>query len=366
MAVEQIYGLVNDIAEQSNGTIPIATSDTSSLVAMGNAVLSTNSTVEYFLNSLAQRIATNIIRFRRYPSKFTALAWDNIKWGAAVSKIDIKVPEFEESEVYNLVNGKSIDPWVVNKPEARQKMFIKETPYVLSLTIQRELLRRAFLSPGDLEAFISGIMGECQNKLTIALDNLARLSICNFVMSTTKVFDLVTIYNLQTGKTIPTGVASLNDAEFLRWSVGYMNLISRRMSDNTVNYNQENEPRFTPFENQIMYLLADYETALQTMALSISYNDDYVKLRSNNSVSFWQAADNPYTIQTKAEFPQRQSESNVIAILFDEWALGTFRQESDVLTTPVNARAKYYNTFWHSNQLWFNDLQENFVYFTLN
>jgi len=366
MPVEQIYGLVNDIAKQSNGMIPLATSDTSTLVSMGNAVLNTNATVEYFLNSLAQRIASNIIRFRRYPSKFTTLAWDDIKWGAAVSKIDIEVPEFEQSEVYNLTNGQSVDPWVVNKPIARQKMFIKETPYVLPLTIQRKLLQRAFTSPGDLESFISGVMGESQNRLTKALDNLARLSICNMVMSTPKVFDLVTIYNNMTGNTINTGVSALNDSDFLLWSVGYMNLISRRMSDASVDYNAEGKDRFTPFENQIMYTLADYETALQTKALSTTYNDKYVNLRSNETVSFWQASKDPFAIDVKAEFPIRKEEDNIIAVLFDEWALGTYRRETDVLTTPVNARAKYYNVFWHADQLWFNDLQENFVYFTLN
>jgi len=366
MAVEQIFGLVNDIAEQSNGMIPVATADTSSLVAMGNAVLNTNATVEYFLNSISQRINANIIRFRRYPSKFDTLAWDDIKWGAAARKIDIEVPDFEESEVYKLQNGQSIDPWVVNKPKARQKIFIKETPYVLPLTIQRELLKRAFTSAGELESFISGVMGESQNKLTKALDNLARLSICNMIMSTTKVFDLVTIYNNLTGNTITTGTDSLNDADFLRWSVGFMNLISRKMSDASVDYNAEGQDRFTPFENQIMYILADYEVALQTKALSTTYNDKYVQLRKNETVSFWQGSKDPYAVRAKAELPQRTEEDNIIAVLFDEWALGTYRRETDVLTTPVNARAKYYNVFWHANQLWFNDLQENFVYFTLN
>ena len=32
----------------------------------------------------------------------------------------------------------------------------------------------------------------------------------------------------------------------------------------------------------------------------------------------------------------------------------------------INAAGGYTNTFWHEKQLWFNDLSENFVMFTLN
>ena len=57
---------------------------------------------------------------------------------------------------------------------------------------------------------------------------------------------------------------------------------------------------------------------------------------------------------------------NVVGVLFDREAIGTFRQEEKVLTTPVNARGAYYNTFWHEKQMWFNDMSENAVIFTLN
>ena len=57
---------------------------------------------------------------------------------------------------------------------------------------------------------------------------------------------------------------------------------------------------------------------------------------------------------------------NVVGILFDREGIGTFRQEEKVLTTPVNARGAYYNTFWHEKQMWFNDMSENAVIFTLN
>ena len=52
--------------------------------------------------------------------------------------------------------------------------------------------------------------------------------------------------------------------------------------------------------------------------------------------------------------------------MFDHDAMGTFREEETVLTTPVNARAAYYNTFWHERPLWFNDMGENGIVFFLD
>ena len=57
---------------------------------------------------------------------------------------------------------------------------------------------------------------------------------------------------------------------------------------------------------------------------------------------------------------------NIVAVLHDRDALGMFRDEEEVLTTPVNAAGLYYNTYYHARQIWFNSLDENFVFFTLN
>ena len=43
-----------------------------------------------------------------------------------------------------------------------------------------------------------------------------------------------------------------------------------------------------------------------------------------------------------------------------------FRDDEEVATTPVNAAGLYYNTYYHARQIWFNSLDENFVFFTLN
>ena len=60
------------------------------------------------------------------------------------------------------------------------------------------------------------------------------------------------------------------------------------------------------------------------------------------------------------------SKNNIIALVHDRDAMGVYKIDEDVLTTPVNAAGGYYNTYWHEKQLRFIDLSENFVAFTLN
>ena len=65
-------------------------------------------------------------------------------------------------------------------------------------------------------------------------------------------------------------------------------------------------------------------------------------------------------------FSGRLKALSVVAVLGDRDGLGLYNQEMWTQTTPMNAAGGYYNTYWHEKQLWFNDLSEQFLVFTLN
>ena len=69
MTVEQIYALVNEVNSEAFGSNALAVVDTSSLISLGNTVLSSSTNTEVFLNTLAQRIGRTILRFRDYRNK---------------------------------------------------------------------------------------------------------------------------------------------------------------------------------------------------------------------------------------------------------------------------------------------------------
>ena len=98
----------------------------------------------------------------------------------------------------------------------------------------------------------------------------------------------------------------------------------------------------------------------------IDFNDEYVKLAKGIAVPYWQSAQDPQLLMATNEDDDDIIINNIVAFVHDVDALGTYRKEEEALTTPVNSVGRYYNTDWHVDNLYFNDMSENGVYFTLD
>lgn len=369
MTTNQIYALVNDVTAQALGDSAIAAVDAQGLVSLGNTVLSSQTNTEAFLNTLVQRIGRTILSYRKYSNKLADLVVDDFTMGAILQKIKVSMPAAETDPAYALVDGQSVDHYKVAKPVVHQKLFVTRTPYVFHVTVQRETLREAFLSETALGSFLSVIFGEVQNKIELALEDLGRVAIANYmaeIANTTREIKLVSLYNAATGQSV-TAANALFDNAFLRYAVAEMQLYSKRFTDMSTLYNDGTETRHTPKEDQRLRILSDFATMLETVVDYAAFHDEYVKVKGYTEINFWQSAQTPDQIQIeKASNGNAVALDNVIGILHDRDALGMYKKETDVLTTPVNAAGMYYNTYWHEKQLWFNDLSENAVIFTLN
>ena len=365
---DQIFTLVNETASQAMGQSAIKVVDTSSLVALGNAVLNSNQNVEAFVNTLFQRIGKQIFSFRAYRNKLKSMVISDFEFGAILQKIKVSMPEAEADDTFDLQDGQSVDMYKVSKPVVHQKLFVKRTPYRFRVTIQKKTLKEAFLSAEAMDTFIGQILGEVRNKIEVALENLGRATLANFIAESSHEVKLLTQYNaLTTGATPLTPTSALLDNGFLRWAIGVMKTYMKGMSDMSTMYNDGTETRHTPYELQRMKVLASFETALETQVQYAAFNQDYVKLVGFEDLNFWQSEQTPGSIMVKRASDQTDvTVENIVAVLHDRDALGIYQKDEEVNTTPLNAAARYYNTFWHEQQMWFNDLSENFVFFTLN
>ena len=116
MTTEQIYTLVNTVNSQAFGHSALTVSDTSSLISLGNTVLSSSTNTEAFLNTLAQRIGRTILRFREYRNKLGDMVLNDFEYGAILQKIKVNMPEAESDESYDLIDGNTVDHYVIAKP----------------------------------------------------------------------------------------------------------------------------------------------------------------------------------------------------------------------------------------------------------
>lgn len=372
MTVTQAGAIVNAVVKQALGTEALAAYNAGGLVSLGKKVLSSSDVTETFLNTLVQRIALTIISTRVYRNKHSDMLKGGMgEWGGLVQKLKISIGEFQEDPAYTLQDGDSVDQWTVHKPVVDQKFFYTEAPYLLEVTISlKNQLRKAFASMKGMASFLDGLFLEIRNKLEIAMENLGRTCIANFiaeVSGTSREIKLVTNYNAEKGTAI-TAADALGDPDFLRYTSKIIRLHSKKMTDMSRMYNDGSVDRFTPFDRQVFKILADLEVNLENEVLYNAFHDNYVKLNSFTEYNFWQnqtAGSESNILINRASDGAETAVDNVMAVLYDYDALGTFRIEEDVMTTPINAKGLYYNVEHHNSQLWYNDLSENFLVYTL-
>jgi len=369
MDTNQIYQLVNAVNQEAFGTQALSVKDTAGLVSLGNTILSSNTNTEAFLNTLVQRIGRTIISYRRYRSKLADMVRDDFEWGAILQKIRVHMPEAEADQSYDLVDGQSVDHYKVAKPEVEQKFFVTRSPYQFHVTIQKVHLREAFLSESAMGAFLGAVMGQVRNAMEVSLENLGRIALGNMAAETTRGYRLLQMYNASEHPEEPlTAAKALNSASFLSFAMRIINECIDQMQELGVMFNDHSIETFTPKEMLRVKIISPFVRAAETVLQYRAFNENLVSVDSAyQKLAFWQSPEHPMTISIKrASDGTEATIENVIAIIHDRDALGMYREEEEVATTPINAAGLYYNTYYHAKQLWFNDLSENFAVFTLN
>ena len=369
MTTNQIYQIVNSVSEQAFGSAALAAVDNQGLIALGNTVLSSSTNTEAFLSTLAQRIGKTIMDFRRYRNRLADMVLDDFEYGAILQKIKVHMPEAEADESYDLTDGVAVDHYKVAKPVVTQKLFVTRTPYQFHITIQRVHLKEAFTSAEQMGGFLAAVFGEVRNAIEICLEALGRNAIANFVaesQGTAREIALVTEYNTL-GHSL-TAATALQDDAFVRYAIARINETFDMMQSMTSLFNDGSVERFTPLEDMRVKMLSHFVRFAQTTTQYAAFHEQLVEVdHAFETMPFWQAAQTPGSISVeRASDGTTKTVANIIAIIHDRDALGMYKRDEEVLTTPVNAAGMYYNQYWHCKQLWFNDLSENFVYFTLN
>lgn len=378
MNTNQIYGILNDVVSQGIGSSVLGTINEQNLVSLGNVVLSSTTNTEAFLNTLVQRIGRTIIRYRKYENKLRGMILDDFEYGAIVQKIRIAMPDAEADESFGLIDGQSVDHYKIAKPDVQQKLFVTRTPYQYKVTIQRKHLKEAFLSESAMASFISGVFGEVRNAIDLGLERLARNAFNNMIAESygasaaapkQNVVNLGALYRTINANAPATPAGLMNDNDFLRFAVSTINeRIDMLQEMSVLNTPDANAlPTFTPKDRMHVYILSQFKRRLETVVQYAAFNEMLVDIAGNETLTYLQSAQSPMSVDVERASDGTQIQvENIVGLVYDRDACGAYKWDEDVQTTPINAAGLYYNTFYHLQQLWFNDLSENFVVFTLN
>jgi hypothetical protein len=387
MNFEQAATLLTSLHEQATGQSAIAPTDESSFVSMAQATL--RSGYDPIINAISQMIGRTLIAVRPYTSKLAGLEKSADEWGGIIRKINFIEGTPENEQSYNLTDGSAIDQYIVKKPKVLETHYYGRAIYSDTYTLFTDMLKTAFESSSEFSRFFSGLMQHFANQREQWLEDLKRGIVSNFIAAKytadggtgDMVVHLLTEYNAATGGsyTAITIKDPANFAAFTRWMYARVNTLARMMSERSEKFQQRvtGKPilRHTPAQDLKCYLLAEFKDQIDAMALSVTYNDNYLKLADNEGISFWQAIEAPDEIKVTPAYVDSDlaiatasavTLTDVVGVLFDRDACGYNIYRDTLETSPYNARGSYYNMFPHVEVQLQNDITEKGVVLLLD
>lgn len=380
MEVKQIYEFVNETVKEVLGDEALVNEDLSNIVDIGNAVFDGNAFDKY-VRSLVNHIGRVIFVNRKYNGSAPSVLMDGWEYGSILQKISSEMPEAEENESWELIDGASYDPNIFRKPVAEQKFFNKKTTFEIDRSITEKQVKQSFSSAEQLNGFISMLYNEVDKAMTVMTDNLIMRTINNFTGETLhnafptgtytgthiRAVNLLAEYNTQYGTQL-TKDKCMVDPAFIRFAAYRMGLYKDRLARISTLFNVGGAQRFTPNDMLHFVTLSDFNTAANIFLQSDVYHNDYVRLPKSETVPFWQGSGTDYSfsnvsaINVKTTSGDSVSIDGVLGVMFDRDALGVANFERRI-TTNYNPKAEFTNYFYKQDAQYFNDLNENFVVF---
>ncbi len=380
MEVKQIYEFVNETVKEVLGDEALVNEDLSNVVDIGNAVFDGNAFDKY-VRSLVNHIGRVIFVNRKYNGSAPSVLMDGWEYGSILQKISSEMPEAEENESWELIDGASYDPNIFRKPVAEQKFFNKKTTFEIDRSITEKQVKQSFSSSEQLNGFISMLYNEVDKAMTVMTDNLIMRTINNFTGETLhnafptgtytgthiRAVNLLAEYNTQYGAQL-TKDKCMVDPAFIRFAAYRMGLYKDRLARISTLFNVGGAQRFTPNDMLHFVTLSDFNTAANIFLQSDVYHNDYVRLPKSETVPFWQGSGTDYSfsnvsaINVKTTSGDTVSIDGVLGVMFDRDALGVANFERRI-TTNYNPKAEFTNYFYKQDAQYFNDLNENFVVF---
>lgn len=385
LTFNQLGTVLSDIVSQASGQKVIAPVDTSSFITVAQMGLQTG--YDPLATAISQVLSRTIFSIRPYDARFRSLMVDEQKWGNHVRKLQMVDAGFdEEDNRIELSDGESVDMYVVKKPEVLQTNFYGANVYQKHCTFYRDQLDNAFSSPDEFANFLSMYITNNSNEIEQAHEATSRMTIANFIggkiATNNGVYHLLTEYNAFTGKSFTRDDIGNPDnlTPFIRWLAARINYLSDLMEERSylgqINITGKEIQRHTPKRYQKLYMNGYFKRLIDSMAMSTTYNEDYLRFGASEGVNFWQDLNTPEKINITPSYLNADDgtiikgsaieRDDIIGVLFDEEAMGMTVVNRWSMNTPFNARGGYYNQYWHFTDRYWNDFTEKGLVFVLD
>lgn len=380
MEVKQIYSLVNAITSEILGKTDLVKEDLTNIVDVGKELFSV-SDVDNYVKSLVNRVGKTIFTNRKYSGKIPSVVMDSWEFGSILQKISADLPNATENESWELENGQSYDPNVFYKPTVSAKFYNSKITFEVPLSFTEKQVKESFNSASELNAFISMLYNAVEKSITVKTDSLIMRTINNMIAQTfntdkagVRAVNLLTGYNTIKGGTPLTAEKALTNTDFLKYASMQVALYADRLGTMSTLFNAGGKERFTPKDMLHIVLLSDFAQSTKTYLESDTFNKELVELPKYETVPYWQGSGTSFEFNKVSKINVTISDetatggkkdieiSGILGVMFDRDALGVANLDRRV-TTNYNPKAEFFSNWYKFDAGYFNDLNENFVFF---
>lgn len=390
-----VYAIINAMAREMGGDVSTLTAvDTTTFATAGEQMLRVGATNT--LNALSIVIGRTIVSARPYRGRFRIIMKTPAEWGGIERKISFYATKREPARDFNtnlnaaqLVDGASIDPWVIAKDYPLEMNFAGFKVSQKSYTTWLYQLKQAFKSEGEFAEFVRGRLVNIANDLEVEQDAENRLQVLNAIGATYNTgnarqkVNMTAEFNAAKGTSYTTAdLLGAQFKEFMEFFVAklkgdmelareYNTMFHIYPARNDDGGNALELKRHTPPEMRRLLLYMPLVRQAETEVFASLFNDSYVKLDNYEGVEYWQNPNVPAGVSvTPNQLNTANGQSvngtavaldNVLAVFFDRDALATSVKLEEVYTSPINPRGAYFNTFYHWAMNYKYDPTENMV-----
>ena len=394
------------VEEMTGQTGSIATVTSSNFVSVGETIL--RSGTENTVNTLSLVLGRSFMAVREYKAKLMIMnALNSGLYANRIRKISYYSRKAQESGAFNTnlntnhamgydngSNGGASLPtmWEQNAPVPLELNFGGRSVWDDSTTVYEDQLQAAFRSPEDFAAFVNGIMVEKGNDIESQKEAFNRMTLLNYIAGIYDLnavngaaIDLTAAYNTDRALSPAVTTAQILGTpaileDFVKFFVETVKVLSDRLTHRSALYHWSPAKtvggasyellRHTPKDKQKLIMYKPFWIKAEATVMPSIFNPQYLKVENFEGVDYWQNENAPMAINVTPAIPDISDPTqqiagtnvaldNVLGVLYDEDALMVDYQLDSSYSTPVEARKRYRNIWWHFAKNAINDFTEN-------
>ena len=400
MKFEQVLNITKKAVAQTMGNEFMTESgllnatESFKIVDVGESITSSEATVERFTSALVSLCAKTVITSKRYKRRIKSLYVDNFEWGGFVQRVYVDLSTIIDDPMVNLTNGTDYSN-IENKyykPTAKARIFKEAKAIMCPISITRDILKEAFRSWDELNAYLTAIQMQVQNTINLALYAYEKMLVsCGIAksVSTSGLNNAVHLITEAKSKGIvPSTVTDYTDIveegeathrRFLTFVCETIANIRSNMLDLSTAYNNGDYPTLCDSE---LLLISQFAKQIRFNARANTFNSNELAFGDYEEINSWQGIketgkdafdfDTVTTVRISPDSNNKLgigteafTQGGVIGLCFDKMAMGICLERIK-MTSNYTACADFWNEFTHILVNYLLDDNFNIVAFVLD